>query len=79
MNPTIPYPLDYEITIARIISLRLKALRTQAEELERALARLHRTDFGTCEGCGEPIPFDELEANPALRRCMACAKEKGDR
>ena len=73
MRPTVPYPLDYEITLARIISLRLKALRVQAEALEQALVRLHDADFGACHRCGEPIPFAELESEPTAHHCAACA------
>ncbi len=74
MRPTVPYPLDYEITLARIISVRLKALRSESEALEQALVRLHHADFGTCRGCGAPIPFAELESDPAAHCCAPCAK-----
>ena len=74
MRATVPYPLDYELTMARIIRVRLKALHTQIEALERALARLHERDYGACGACGEAIPFAELESDPAARCCATCLK-----
>lgn len=76
MNAPAPYPLDYEISIARIIGLRLDELRAEARELERALARLHASDFGACEACGACIPYLELATHPAATHCAAC--QKGD-
>jgi len=73
----VPYPLDYQITMARIIGVRLQESRAagRAEEmrdLERALARLSERDFGACAGCGALIAFALLEAQPAATRCAAC-------
>lgn len=71
------YPLDYQISLARIIRERLAApptsrtLRDHAG-LEDALERLYRSDFGQCVGCGSVIPFLHLSANPAARHCAAC-------
>ena len=74
MRATIPYPQDYELTLARIIAVRLKGLQDQARALEQVLGRLHHPDYGACHGCGEPIPFAELEADPAAERCATCSK-----
>jgi hypothetical protein len=74
MKPTVLYPLDYEITLARLISVRLKASGAETEALKHALQRLHAADFGACRGCGELIPFAEIESNPAAERCTACSK-----
>ena len=74
MRATVPYPQDYELTLARIIAVRLKGLQAQARALEQALGRLHHADYGACRGCDEPIPFAELEADPAAERCGACTK-----
>jgi RNA polymerase-binding transcription factor DksA len=74
MNDRVPYPLDYELTLARVIGVRLSALRVQAAELERAMSHLHDNDFGACRACGEAIPFMELAADPLAERCTACSK-----
>ncbi len=51
------------------------------EELERryrdinaALKRIDDGAFGNCEVCGEPIPADRLEANPAAKTCIEHAE-----
>ncbi|MFD0263991.1 TraR/DksA family transcriptional regulator [Kitasatospora indigofera] len=53
------------------------SLLAQAEghlaELDQAQERLERGDYGRCEGCGEPIPTERLEARPAARTCVPCA------
>ncbi|MFE4600123.1 TraR/DksA family transcriptional regulator [Kitasatospora indigofera] len=53
------------------------SLLAQAEEhlaeLDQAQERLERGDYGRCEGCGEPIPTERLEARPATRTCVLCA------
>lgn len=37
-----------------------------------ALRRLHDGTYGTCAGCGEPIPAGRLQALPAAAFCAAC-------
>ena len=49
---------------------------SEIQEIEAALARVEREDFGCCENCGEEIPFDRLEAKPEARYCLECAKER---
>ncbi|QJB56319.1 TraR/DksA family transcriptional regulator [Pseudodesulfovibrio sp. zrk46] len=41
-------------------------------ELENALKRLHETDYGICEECGEDIGLARLKANPSARLCVSC-------
>lgn len=43
-------------------------------EIDAALRRLAEDTYGTCEGCGEPIAEARLQALPATRFCMACAR-----
>jgi RNA polymerase-binding transcription factor DksA len=44
----------------------------QAElvELDAALGRLDAGKYGQCEGCGEPISAERLDALPAARFCV---------
>jgi DnaK suppressor protein len=55
----------------------VSALLAQAQErlaeLDRALERLDRGDYGRCEACGEPIPAERLEVRPAATTCVRCA------
>ncbi|MGW1893904.1 TraR/DksA family transcriptional regulator [Streptomyces sp. NPDC002004] len=54
------------------------ALLAQAREhltdLDEAAERLERGDYGQCQGCGEPIPRERLEARPATTLCVGCAE-----
>ena len=46
-------------------------------EINEALRRLYRGEYGVCESCGEPIARARLEAMPYARLCLACkAKEE---
>lgn len=71
------YPLDYQISLARVIRERLGRLPARgatenAARLEHALARLHRSDFGECMSCGGVIPYLHITADPAARHCPGC-------
>jgi RNA polymerase-binding protein DksA len=48
-------------------------------EIDAALGRIENGTYGSCEGNGEPIPRERLEAIPWARYCVACARllEKG--
>ena len=43
-------------------------------EIDDALERIENDTFGICEGLGEPIPKERLEAIPWARYCVACAR-----
>ena len=45
-------------------------LRTELDEVERALAKLDDGTYGKCETCGESIVPARLEAMPAARFCI---------
>ena len=46
------------------------ASRERLNEVERALARMREGEYGTCEVCGEDIPFERLESVPETLRCI---------
>jgi len=37
-----------------------------------ALARLRTATYGICADCGVDIPFERLQHNPQVQRCVAC-------
>lgn len=45
------------------------------EEIQAALDRLGKGTFGACEGCGEPIAEERLDAIPYARKCIGCASK----
>ena len=45
-------------------------LRTELDEVERALAKLDDGTYGHCEICAAPIAEARLEAMPATRFCI---------
>ena len=47
---------------------------SQRNVLAAALHRLNEGDFGYCEDCGNVIAEERLKANPALMRCISCAR-----
>ncbi|MEU6988836.1 TraR/DksA C4-type zinc finger protein [Streptomyces sp. NPDC046324] len=49
-------------------------VREHMEELDRAVERLERGEYGRCEGCGERIPPERLEIRPAATTCVSCAR-----
>jgi RNA polymerase-binding protein DksA len=42
----------------------------ELEEIDDALDRIQRGNFGVCEGTGKPIPKKRLEVFPAARYCV---------
>jgi DnaK suppressor protein len=56
--------------IAALVQRRSERARA---EILGALARMEDGTYGSCVGCGEPIPEDRLAAVPHARHCAACA------
>ncbi|MGZ8217546.1 TraR/DksA family transcriptional regulator [Methylomagnum sp.] len=44
----------------------------EIRDVEAALLRIARGEYGICRDCEQPIPLARLEANPAAERCIAC-------
>jgi DnaK suppressor protein len=51
----------------------LQDAHDQVTALDAAQGRLAGPDAGRCTRCGHPIPFERLEARPAVDACVACA------
>ena len=54
----------------------LAQARAHLADLDRAMERLARGDYGRCESCGEPIPPERLAVRPAATTCVRCATER---
>jgi RNA polymerase-binding protein DksA len=57
----------------QVVALLEQAQRRLAD-VDAALARRDTGDYGRCETCGRPIGAERLEARPAARTCIDCAR-----
>ncbi|MCK9898122.1 TraR/DksA family transcriptional regulator [Frankia sp. AgB32] len=46
-------------------------------EVDAALGRLAAGTYGVCADCGRPVEPGRLEARPAARTCVSCARPPG--
>jgi RNA polymerase-binding protein DksA len=44
----------------------------ELRELEAALDRMADGSYGTCDDCGDEIPYERLKVNPGAIRCVRC-------
>jgi DnaK suppressor protein len=64
-----------DATANLLIDLNLKEIDRDVEELrqvQRAIARLRRGEYGRCRRCGDDIPPARLEALPYAELCLDC-------
>lgn len=67
--------LEDESIATLIVDLDLAETDRDLEELqdvEAALTRIREGTYGRCLRCGEPIPFERLNAYPTAKRCRTC-------
>jgi DnaK suppressor protein len=50
-----------------------RSLEESLDRTERAIAKLDAGTYGTCDGCGTPIPPARLRAMPDSVLCIECA------
>ena len=50
-------------------------IRTELNQINTALARVEKNEYGICAVCDDPIPVARLEALPYTDRCVSCASE----
>ena len=48
--------------------------RKRVKEIEQALSRAKRGDYGVCRECGEPIHPERLAVLPSTKVCIHCAR-----
>lgn len=46
------------------------------DEIDAALDRLDRDEYGACESCRRAIGLERLLARPTARSCIACASRR---
>jgi len=52
------------------------ALKERMQNIERALDKMTRGEYGKCENCGKDIPLEVLKVDPESRLCKNCKAEK---
>lgn len=45
------------------------------EQIERALGKIEKGEYGTCEDCGEAIGPERLKALPFATQCVDCKRK----
>lgn len=57
------------------MALGLKArLQTRTRQIEAALARVEAGSYGLCCECGDDVPIERLDLDPASVFCAPCAQ-----
>jgi DnaK suppressor protein len=59
------------VEIERSLTLE-KRIRNQLAEVEHALQKFHKGNYGLCDICGQPIEPARLEALPQASLCLNC-------
>jgi RNA polymerase-binding transcription factor len=54
----------------------LEALDRTVQQIDAALARLQAGRYGSCAGCGDPIPLARLRAVPFATLCVPCQSRR---
>ncbi|MGH2679690.1 MAG: TraR/DksA family transcriptional regulator [Actinomycetota bacterium] len=57
----------------------VRALRSNLHDVQGALAKLDAGTYGICEGCGNRISLERLEALPWALLCIDCKQRAGAR
>ena len=61
---------------AQAMSIETKRRRgIELQQIEAALRRIERDEYGYCVRCGEEIAAARLEHNPAAPLCISCASQ----
>ncbi|MEK7124319.1 MAG: TraR/DksA C4-type zinc finger protein [Patescibacteria group bacterium] len=60
---------EYDAMVSLEQSLELKL-----RDVDLALEKIEKGQYGSCEKCGKEIESDRLDANPSAKLCMDCNK-----
>ncbi|CAL9276922.1 MULTISPECIES: TraR/DksA family transcriptional regulator [Streptomyces] len=58
----------------QLMSAQTAAIERVLKEIDEAFARIDAGTYGTCMGCGKPVPGERLEILPYTRYCVACQR-----
>ncbi len=82
-----PVELDQQSVgrLSRMDAIQVQAMAVATETrrqdrlqiIEAALQRLDDGEYGYCLGCDEDIPAKRLDIDPAVTRCVDCARRAG--
>lgn len=52
-----------------------ETLKERLQNIEEALDKMNRGEYGKCENCGKAISFELLKVNPESKLCKDCKSE----
>jgi len=52
-----------------------KSLNQRLKDIENALDKIEKGNYGKCEICGREIDKERLEAYPGARSCLKCSQK----
>jgi len=53
-----------------------RSIASSLKEVDRALAKFEEGSYGRCDGCGDAIGSERLEAIPWATLCVSCASDR---
>lgn len=53
----------------------LSVLETRLDDINNALSKIEKGEYGICEVCKNKIEEERLEVNPSARTCEACMEK----
>lgn len=56
-------------------SIKLNMLELRLSDINKALEKIDKNNYGVCENCEKQIEKDRLEVNPAARTCKKCMEK----
>jgi DnaK suppressor protein len=54
----------------------VESLKSQLSDIDAALVRIERGNYGVCAECGKDIPTDRLEFRPSSIYCVDCKSSR---
>ncbi|MGX4691105.1 TraR/DksA family transcriptional regulator [Streptomyces sp. JNUCC 63] len=57
-----------------LMSSQREAIERVLKEIDEAFARIEDGTYGTCLGCGKPVPAERLEILPYTGHCVSCRR-----
>ena len=57
------------------IEAQIKYLQKKLDDIEIALNKMAKKNYGTCEKCHQNIPFPRLKLIPEARYCIGCEQK----